>query len=483
MRARPLIVASMLIALGAYRADAQDAPGPEPAPGPFLVKPYLQLGDAPARSDVLALLWHADDRDADWSVEFRNAPDRPWAKAEAPVSRRVAVAGVEPHRVYHATLSGLAPGGTFEYQVNRGGTPVFSAAARARKGADQPYRFVAFGDCAAGTSAEKAVAYQTYLAKPDFLLIPGDIVYARGRISEYREKFWPVYNADDASPTSGAPLLRSTLFVAAPGNHDIATRDLARYPDGLAYFLYWSQPLNGPLAEPGRPNTPTLSGPEPNQKAFLDAAGPTYPRMANFSFDYGNAHWTIIDANTYVDWTDKDLRAWVARDLAAARGATWRFVSFHQPGFNSARKHFDEQRLRTMAPVFEAGGVDLVFSGHVHNYQRTYPLRFAPEADSRGEYVVGPGGRVNGAWTLDKSFDGRAKTKPSGVLYIITGAGGADLYNPEQQADRASWQEFTQTFLSTVHSFSVVDVSGRSLTLRQISDDGKEIDRFAVTKD
>ena len=483
MSVRPLIAASLLIALGTSRVPAQQAaPATPSAPGPFVVKPYLQLGDAPARPDGLALLWHADDRDAGWSVETRTASDRPWTKAEAPTSRRVAVAGLEPHRVYRATLSGLAPGGTFEYQVNRDGVAVFSAAARARKGAGQPFRFVAFGDCGAGTPSEKSIAYQTYLAKPDFLMIAGDIVYDRGQLTEYRERFWPVYNADDASPALGVPLLRSTLFVAAPGNHDIATRDLGKFPDGLAYFTSWSQPLNGPLGAIGAANTPILSGPEADRRAFLDAAGPAYPRMANFSFDYGNAHWTILDANTYVDWTDASLRAWVAADLASAKGATWRFVCFHQPGFNSSRAHFTEQQMRLMAPVFEAGGVDVVFNGHVHNYQRTYPMRFAPETGADGKFPK-RSGQIAGKWTLDTSFDGRAKTRPSGVLYVITGAGGAGLYNPEQQDDRASWQEFTQVFLSTVHSLSVVDVSGRSLTLRQVSEDGKEIDRFTVTKD
>ena len=29
--------------------------------------------------------------------------------------------------------------------------------------------------------------------------------------------------------------------------------------------------------------------------------------MANFSFDYGNAHWTVLDSNKNVDWTDPSL--------------------------------------------------------------------------------------------------------------------------------------------------------------------------------
>jgi acid phosphatase type 7 len=131
--------------------------------------------------------------------------------------------------------------------------------------------------------------------------------------------------------------------------------------------------------------------------------------------------------------------------------------------------------MRRMAEVFEAGGVDVVFNGHVHNYQRSYPLRFVPAKDGEGE-------RVAGQWTLDKSFDGRANTRPRGVIYLVTGAGGAGLYNPEQTDDPASWQEFTYKFLAKVHSLTVADVNGSTLTVRQVSAGGEEIDRFIVTK-
>src|SRR5205823_7316338 len=141
----------------------------------------------------------------------------------------------------------------------------------APKTAGQPYRFVAFGDCGAGTAEQRPIAYQAYVARPDFLLITGDIVYDRGRIAQYRDNFWPVYNADAATPEVGAPLLRSTLFLAAPGNHDIAARDLGKSPDGLAYFLYWDQPLNGPLGHEGGPLVPPLAAPAAHRRAFLEA--------------------------------------------------------------------------------------------------------------------------------------------------------------------------------------------------------------------
>jgi hypothetical protein len=96
-------------------------------------------------------------------------------------------------------------------------------------------------------------------------------------------------------------------------------------------------PLNGPFLTSGSEHTPKLEGPLKNQEAFLDAAGSAFPRMANFSFDYGNAHWLVLDSNPYADWTASELREWVERDLASARNATWRFVAFHHPGFKGIR--------------------------------------------------------------------------------------------------------------------------------------------------
>jgi len=62
--------------------------------------------------------------------------------------------------------------------------------------------------------------------------------------------------------------------------------------------------------------------------------------MANYSFDYGNSHWAVLDANTYIDWYNPSLWEWMQKDLASAKSATWRFVAFHQPGFNSSNEHF-----------------------------------------------------------------------------------------------------------------------------------------------
>ena len=143
------------------------------------------------------------------------------------------------------------------------------------------------------------------LPNPILSLSPGTSFTAMER-SPVPRTIFPVYNADDASPTVG-PLLRSTCSRCS-GNHDILERNLGRYPDGLAYFLYWAQPLNGPLEGQVAEHSDTERARE-NWIPFLEAAGKNYPRMANFSFDYANAHWIVLDSNPYVDWTEPSLRA------------------------------------------------------------------------------------------------------------------------------------------------------------------------------
>jgi hypothetical protein len=497
---RTLVATTWSLLVGSGLALAQQAaPKPETpaatqtaakaAEGPFLVKPYLQPGHSTEAGKVV-LMWHADDADAAWAVETRPTADKPWqAVDKTPEAVRIAVPGVPAHRVYHLTLKGLEPGKKFGYRIVQDGKAVFEAEGRAPRSAAQTQRFAVFGDCGADAPEQKAIAYRLFLTKPHYVMITGDLVYDKGRISEYRTKFWPIYNADDASPSEGAPLLRSTLFLAAPGNHDIASRDLGQTPDGLAYFYYWFQPLNGPLKAEGSSLVAPVLGPEGTKKAFLAGAGKAFPRMANYSLDYGNAHWTVLDANATVDWTDPELRDWVAKDLEAAKGATWRFVSFHQPGFSSSKTHFDEQYMRVLSPVFEAGKVDIVFSGHVHNYQRSYPLTFVPSASNGAKPVKGPDGKllkdrhVDGEWALDRSFNGKSRTNPQGVIYVVSGAGGNHLYNPEQQDAPETWQEFTYKHISKTHSFTVVEIDGPTLELRQLTADGYEVDRFTVTKE
>ena len=74
------------------------------------------------------------------------------------------------------------------------------------------------------------------------------------------------------------------------------------------------------------------------------------------------------------------------------------------------------------------------------------------------------------------------KRKICHAWIFVTGAGGQGLYNPEQTKDKDSWQKFTEKFESTVHSYTVMDVDGNTLVMRQLDINGKEVDRVKITK-
>jgi hypothetical protein len=494
MRPRQLFLAFLAAAVLGAQAPAGLPETAQPFTLPvaakaFLVEPYLQLGAVPS-TDSLSLLWHSPDQEGEWSVELR-VGDRPVVTI-LPAWFRVAVPSVEPHRVYGATLRPLVPGGSFSYQVLLDGRPVFASTGRALKAPGQAQRVVLAADLAMDPEPARAMARQWSLQGPDLVLLPGDLVYQDGRISEYRRSFFPVYNGGAAA---GAPLMRGTAFVGVLGNHDVGERGPrhphAVDPDSMAYYLYWDQPLNGPPLDPEGPHAPLLApGPDWSWAAFLAGAGKRFPTMGSFSFDSGDVHWTVLDSNPYVRWEAPELREWLARDLEAARGALWRIVLFHHPAFNLGEGNvYQDQWMARLWPVFERGRVDLVFTGHIHTYVRTQPIRFTPAAPGQaaggapaaGKVAGGQAGEVPGRLAWDTRFDGRSRTVADGVIHIVTGGGGAPLHLKGRSAQLRP-KPYVVRVISEEYSFSVMDVAGRTLTFRQLGLNGAVLDRFTLTK-
>ena len=162
---------------------------------------------------------------------------------------------------------------------------------------------------------------------------------------------------------------------------------------------------------------------------------------------------------------------------------------YHHPAFNVGDEHYREQHMRVLSPLFEAHGVDVCLHGHEHVYQRTVPMRFAPKDTTKAGPSHGSNRLIPGTFTLDTAFDGKTKTKPDGIIYITTGAGGKELYDPGFDDAPEKWVHpednnvaYVARFLSSVHSFTVLDLDGPTLTLTQIDETGKERDRIQVTK-
>ena len=112
-------------------------------------------------------------------------------------------------------------------------------------------------------------------------------------------------------------------------------------------------------------------------------------------------------------------------------------VFFHIPPYSSGREHGSDLGVRAvMEPLFRQYGIDLVFNGHDHDYERSVA---------------------------------------NGITYIVTGGGGAPLY-AKGQPDPASVY-----FTSTYHSVQV-SVTGMTLTIAGARPDGIRFDEFTLHK-
>jgi hypothetical protein len=437
--------------------------------GTFMAKPYLQLGT----NAGLAILWQTTPSLDQWTIEIKK--DSQWKSGPPVIKRQLEIDSIKPFDLFSVDVTelGVKP---FEYRILRNRRVEFSASTKERLSSSSRYKFAVLGDCGANTLAQRKIAYQIYMEHPNFVLVTGDIVYPDGRASEYLEHFFPIYNNDQAAPDAGAPLMRSTLMAAVPGNHDVGkaalfdVRNMEVFPDSLAYFYEWSQPLNGP-GKYGQPNTPLLLHNPARQERFRVAAGKNYPTMSTFYFDNGNARYIMLDADHYMDWTNQVWRKWLDDALLAAKDKKWRFVLYHQTAFNSDTSHYSEQRMRLITDILEKHDVRIVFCGHVHNYQRTYPLHFIPSAmDAKG---MVPG-------QIELAGKG-IPTHAGEIVYVTTGAGGASLTGTQIAPLPEKWQPFTQKFIASTHSFSICEVAGDTLTVKQISEDGAVLDQFAVS--
>lgn len=485
----------------------------------ILVQPYLQPGNGSTltSNDVKVIAWLTDQKLGKFTVEFgpKDAPTRtvqpertaldfkaarsfrpflskpdaatpttPAPATDAAKERYPSIAEREQHYFkYWVTLPALPFDTEIAYRVLLGTNVIRAGTFPTRASATQPIRFVMVGDLAQGKSSQNAIAWQISQVKPHFLVALGDLVYPSGRVSQYLNHFWPTYNQPaTAGPKTGAPLMASIPIYPALGNHDAESAKLPDTPDAFGAYHFFFPPQNGP--GPGPWNTPLGKDPA-TTNTFLLTARASYPHLGFYSFDNGPAHFLILDSAKYVNYENPRLLDWIERDLRATK-APWKFVCFHVPAFEATKNHYTEQRMRLLHPLFERTGVDIVWAGHVHNYQRSHPLRFRPTTPKPTS-----AGLVNGDFNLDPVFDGVSHTRARGIIHMVCGGGGASLYagGPEKNAEEFAkkygpnnWAPFTARFFDKKHSFAVVDLTPARLQLRALDLDGTEVDRAVITK-
>jgi predicted phosphodiesterase len=229
---------------------------------------------------------------------------------------------------------------------------------------DKSVRFAVIGDSGTGESAQYEVAQKMEAYRQatnfDFVIMLGDNIYGNHAPQDFEKKFAQPYKA----------LLNAGVkFYASLGNHD-------------------------------DPNDERLYKP-------FNMGGERY-----YTFQKGGVAFFALDSN----YMDPNQLSWLDQNLKNS-GASWKICFFHHPLFNDGRHHGADVDLRTQVlPMFQRYGVNAVFSGHEHVYQRIKP------EDNIYFFVLGNSGKLMphdfiGGGERVKGFD----TDQTFMLVEITG--------------------------------------------------------------
>jgi hypothetical protein len=140
-----------------------------------------------------------------------------------------------------------------------------------------------------------------------------------------------------------------------------------------------------------------------------------------YSFNYVNAHVLTMatelsfgKGSAQYNFVDNDLKT-----AAANPNIKWIIVNYHTPMYTSpntcsASSCKGSSSLRDVYhALFDKYRVDLVLQGHVHNYQRTYPLKYDPVSPSSPTRTS----------TSTSSY-----TDPQGEIFATVGTGGINFH-------------------------------------------------------
>ncbi|CAN5575057.1 hypothetical protein BH23CHL5_BH23CHL5_02880 [soil metagenome] len=330
--------------------------------------------------------------DTEASVLWRSAAEKSgiirWEGSNGEVSE----IELKPDRLQVARLIDLEPATQYAYTVSIGELE-FEGTVTTAPPATASVTIGALGDSGTASRAQYDVAAQLRLASPDLVLHTGDVVYRRGALCHYGPKFFAPYGE----------MIRHVPVYPVIGNHDLMAAD------GRAYFESFDLP-----SEIGS-----------NLESY-------------YSFDYGPVHFVSLSSELYEKENLDDAGAqktWLEADLAD-NDRPWTIVTIHRPPYSSTSGKASDSVRNDLVPILEAFEVDLVLSGHAHNYERT--------------------NQVNG------------------VVYIVTGGGGADLYD----VGTSEWTAHS----AREHHFVKIDASPNALDVVAISRDGNILDQISIER-
>ncbi|MEY4385530.1 MAG: hypothetical protein RLY20_813 [Verrucomicrobiota bacterium] len=354
--------------------------------------PYLQLSTPTG----ITIRWRTDLA-TDSRVAFG-------AATNALTSTNYSALAVTEHEV---ALTGLTPDSQYFYAIgSTAGANVGPSAnhyflTHPSPSTPKPIRVWVIGDAGTGTANQTAVRDAFYNYNGTNLvhawLQLGDNAYNSGLDSEFQANMFNIYGN----------ILRNTVTWPTLGNHETAQSTV--FTDSYAHFQIFTLPTAG------------------------EAGGVASGTEHYYSFDLGMVHFICLDSMTASRATNGAMANWLRSDLLANTNR-WLIAYWHHPPYTKGSHDSDtETELIEMRqnfnPILEAGGVDLILSGHSHCYERSFCINghYGLSSTFTNTMIALPGsGReINGtnAYLKPENFTG-APIGNRGAVYSVVGSSG-----------------------------------------------------------
>ncbi|KAH7281039.1 hypothetical protein KP509_36G026900 [Ceratopteris richardii] len=279
--------------------------------------------------------------------------------------------------IHHCTLDNLEYGTRYFYKLGEGNVSrEFWFTTPPESGPDVPYTFGVIGDL--GQTADSNTTVDHYLySKGQAVLFVGDCSYA-DRYPFYDNNRWDTW---------GRFIERSAAYqpwIWSAGNHDIECDPAIGEFDTFKSFVH-------------RLKTPYEASQSSSPLWYAIQRGPAYIIVLS-------SYSPFVKYTPQYNWLRAELKK-VDRTKTP-----WLIVLMHIPLYNTNSVHYLEGEA--MRVVFESWfvqyKVDIVFAGHVHAYERTYPVSNVlfnltngacqpiSNEDAPVYIVIGDGGNVEG---------------------------------------------------------------------------------------
>lgn len=256
--------------------------------------------------------------------------------------------------------------------------------------AESSIRFAVLGDTGTGERAQYDVAAEVWKSHAvfpfEFVILVGDNMYGSERPQDYARKFELPYK----------PIIDANIpFYASLGNHDDPNQVYYKLfnMDGKRFYSFKKDKLGNP-----------------------------------------GVRFFALDSN----YVTRDQLEWLEKELSGS-GSDWKIAFFHHPLYSSGGRHGSEEDLRTqLEPIFLKHGMNVVFAGHEHFYERL---------------------------------------KPQKGIYYFTAGGSAKL-----RAGDIQRTAMTEVGFDSDNSYMLVEIAGDQMHFQTLSRTGRRVDAGTLTR-